>query len=235
MFTHNHEYRGLFGDLQRLYEDNIRYYQVDDQIVYPGVTSVLSFINRNKFADWRARVGTEEANRVTKKSTTRGTKFHRVCEEYLLNEDYTKLDEYNVPLIQLMFKAAKPKIDELFDNIYQIETRMSSGRLCLAGTVDLICEVGGELAVVDFKTSKEEKPEEWLEDYFVQLSAYWAMFSERTGLVPKKLVVFLVGENGDVQIVERRNVMDYLSKLQDYVTQFIQYRDADSKGNRSSN
>ncbi len=232
MFTHHHEYRGLFGELQRLYEDNIRYYQVDDTLVYPGVTSVLSFINRSKFAKWRARVGEEQANAISKQSTSRGTKFHRVAEEYLLNGDYKELDEYQVPLVQLMFNAAKPKIDELFDNIYQIETRMSSSRLCLAGTVDLICEVNGELAVVDFKTSKEEKPEEWLEDYFVQLSAYWAMFSERTGVVPKKLVVFLVGENGDVQVVERRNIMNYLKKLQDYVSQFIQYRDAITQGNR---
>ena len=86
--------------------------------------------------------------------------------------------------------------------------------------------VDGELSIVDFKTSEKEKPEEWLEDYFVQLSAYWAMFSEKTGIVPKKLVVFLVAENGDVQIVERKNIMNYLTKLQDYATQCIQYRDA---------
>ena len=102
---------------------------------------------------------------------------------------------------------------------------MYSHRLCLAGTVDLICEVDGELAIVDFKTSKKEKPEEWLEDYFVQLSAYWAMFSEQTSVVPKKLVVFLVGENGDVQIVERSNIINYLQTLQDYVGQFIRHRD----------
>ena len=83
-------------------------------------------------------------------------------------------------------------------------------------------------AVVDFKTSEKEKPEEWLEDYFVQLSAYWAMFSERTGVVPEKLVVFLVAENGDVQIVERRNIMHYLKILRNYVAQFIEYRDGRS-------
>ena len=103
---------------------------------------------------------------------------------------------------------------------------MSSHRLCLAGTVDLICEWDGELAVVDFKTSAKTKPEAWLEGYFVQLSAYWAMFSEATGVVPKKLVVFLVAENGDIQIVERRNPLDYLKTLREYVSQFIQHRDA---------
>ena len=92
--------------------------------------------------------------------------------------------------------------------------------------MDLICEVDGELSVVDFKTSATEKPEEWLEDYFVQLSAYWAMFSERTGIVPRKLVVFLVGEDGTVQIVERRNIMNYLMTLRDYVSKFVEHRDA---------
>ena len=107
---------------------------------------------------------------------------------------------------------------------------MCSHKMCLAGTVDLICDWDGELAIVDFKTSEKEKPEEWLEDYFVQLSAYWAMFAETTDVVPKKLVVFLVAENGDVQIVERTNIMDYLNTLRDYVSKFIQHRDAQSEG-----
>ena len=122
-----------------------------------------------------------------------------------------------------MFNFAKPFVDKKLNNIYQQETTMYSDKLCLAGTVDLICEVDGELAIVDFKTSKKEKPEEWLENYFVQLSAYWAMFSEKTGVVPKKLVMFLVGENGDVQIVERRNPLDYLKTLRNYVDQFVRF------------
>ena len=225
-FTQCDDYRWMFGEMKRLMEDNVRYYKVDGALSYPSVTSVISFVSRKKFADWRARVGEEEANRKTKHATTRGTRLHRVFEEYLMNGDYKSLDEYNVPLIQLMFNTAKSTLDKRLDNIYQQETNMYSSRLCLAGTVDLICEVDGELAIVDFKTSEKTKPEEWLEDYFVQLSAYWAMFSEKTGVVPKKLVVILVAENGDVQIVERRNIMDYLKTLRNYVSQFIQYRDA---------
>ena len=142
---------------------------------------------------------------------------------YLQNKDVKECEQYKRPLIQFMFNYAKPFLDSKLNNIYQQETSMYSDKLCLAGTVDLICEVDGELAIVDFKTSEKEKPEEWLEDYFVQLSAYWAMFSERTGVVPKKLVVFLVGENGDVQIVERRNPVDYLKTLRDYVNQFVRF------------
>ena len=223
MFTHCNVFRSHFGTLTRLMESGSRYYQVDDQSCYPSVTTVISHISREKFANWRAKVGEEAANKKTKHATTRGTRLHTVFENYINNEDYQSLEEYQHPLIQLMFNSAKKQLDSRLDNIYQQETTMYSDKLCLAGTVDLICEVDGELAIVDFKTSKKEKPEEWLENYFVQLSAYWAMFSEKTGVVPKKLVMFLVGENGDVQIVERRNPLDYLKTLRNYVDQFVRF------------
>jgi ATP-dependent exoDNAse (exonuclease V) beta subunit len=225
MFTQCDTYHDLFSNLSRRNIDESRYYEIEGDVIYPSVTSIISFISRKKFADWRAKVGEEAANRKTKHATTRGTRLHSLFEVYLQNGDYKTMKEYDVPLVQLMFNGAKSKLDEKLDNIYQQETTMYSSRLCMAGTVDLICEVDGELSIVDFKTSEKEKPEEWLEDYFVQLSAYWAMFSERTGVVPKKLVVFLVTESGDVQIVERRNPIHYLEILQDYACQFIRYRD----------
>ena len=225
MFNQVEEYRQMFRQLSRKNVNEVRMYECGDN-AYPSVTSIISFVSREKFASWRAKVGNAEANKICKHSTKRGTDLHTCFEKYLQNEDVKLLDEYKRPLIQYMFNFAKPYVDAKLNNIYQQETPMYSDMLCLAGTVDLICEVDGELAIVDFKTSKKEKPEEWLEDYFVQLSAYWAMFSEKTGIVPKKLVVFLVGENGDVQIVERRNIMKYPTTLQDYARQFIQHRDA---------
>ena len=222
MFTQIEEYRQMFRQLSRKNVNEVRMYECGDN-AYPSITSIISFVSREKFASWRAKVGNEEANKVTKQATSRGTDLHLCLEKYLQNEDVKSLDEYKRPLIQFMFNFAKPYVDDRLDNIYQQETTMYSDKLCLAGTVDLICEVDGELAIVDFKTSKKQKPEDWLEDYFVQLSAYWAMFSEKTGIVPKKLVVFLVGENGDVQIVERRNIMKYLIILQDYVDQFVRF------------
>ena len=225
MFNQCEEYRQLFSELNRRNIDETRYYEVGDDVIYPSITSVISFVSRKKFADWRAKVGNEEANRITKQATTRGTRLHHVLEVYLQNGDYKSLDEYQIPLIHMMFHSAKDTIDRKLNNIYHQETSMFSDKLCLAGTVDLICEVDGELSIVDFKTSKQPKPEEWLENYFVQLSAYWAMFSEKTQVVPKKLVVFLIAENGEIQIVERTNPIHYLKILQQYVSQFIQYRD----------
>ena len=226
MFEQRTEYRSLFEktSLKRVMNEGVRYYTEEGKdYAYPSVTSVISHINRDKFAGWRKRVGEEEANRVTKHATTRGTRLHLLLEHYLQNDDITGFDEYGVPLVNLMFNYVKPHLDKRLNNIYHQEEQMLSHKLCLAGTVDLICEVDGELAIVDFKTSAKAKPEKWLEGYFVQLSAYWAMYAENTGVVAKKLVVILVGENGDVQIVERRNPLDYLKTLRDYVSQFVEY------------
>ena len=226
MFTQCDTYKDKFSNLSQFLIEGVRHYGVDDQTAYPSITSVISWVNREQWASWRAKGGVEKANAKCKKATNRGTGFHSIMEEYMANNDVTTMTQYSVPLLNLMFKAAKPYLDSRLDNIYQQETRMCSKKLCLAGTVDLICEVDGELSIVDFKTSEKEKPEEWLEDYFVQLSAYWAMFTEATGVAPKKLVVFLVAENGDVQIVERKNIMDYLETLEDYVSQFVQHHNA---------
>ena len=230
MFVTLDKFRNLFQNVKRTLIDGTRYYIVEDaKVQYPSVTSVISWVNRKKWADWQSKVGLEEANRKRKHSTTRGTNFHTLTEVYLKNEDYKSCKEYQVPLVNLMFNSAKKELDNRISNIQLQEETMYSHKICLAGTVDLICDFDGELAVVDFKTAEKTKPEEWLEDYFVQLSAYWAMFSEKTGKAPKKLVVFLVAENGDVQVVERTNIMDYLNTLQDYVTQFVQHRDATIK------
>ena len=227
MFITLEKFSNLFDNVKRTLIDGVRYYVLEDEkVMYPSITSVLSWVNRKKWADWQSKVGLEEANRKRKHSTTRGTNFHTLTEIYLKNEDYKSHKAYQIPLVNLMFNSAKKDLDSRISNIHVQEGFMYSHKFGVAGTVDLICDFDGELAVVDFKTSEKTKPEEWLEDYFVQLSAYWAMFSEKTGQAPKKLVVFLVAENGDVQVVERTNIMDYLETLHDYVTQFVQHRDA---------
>lgn len=224
MFIHHNDYDNLFGKLQRIDSDSGRKYLIEGTSKsLVSVTTVLGWIAKPGIDKWKKRVGEEAANKKSRHASTRGTRLHSVVEEYLQNGDVEGLEEYKVPLIQLMFSGAKSKLAKHINNIYQQETQMFSERLGVAGTVDLICEFDGELAVVDFKTSEKIKPEKYLENYFVQLSAYWAMFSEKTGLVPKKLVVFLVTEHGEIQIVERRNIMHYLAKLRDYVNQFNEH------------
>ena len=59
--------------------DGVRYYSVPDEdelIKLVSITSVTSHYNKEIFINWRKKVGDEEANRITKAATTRGTDFH---------------------------------------------------------------------------------------------------------------------------------------------------------------
>lgn len=222
MFTHRDDYKSCFLDLQRKQIDESRYYQVDDQSLYPSVTSVISFINRAKFADWRARVGNDVANAKTKHATTRGTSLHLVLEHYIQNRDYKLLPDWERPLIQFMFNAAKWHLDTRIDNIFCQETTMFSNKLCLAGTVDLIAEIDGELAVIDFKTSKAPKPREWIEDYFVQCAAYACMLYEMKNIIVKKFVIIMTCENGDCVVYQEYDKKKYINLLSEYVGDFVE-------------
>ena len=152
-------------ELEKKETDGLRLYKLPNQEWVPSITSITSFYNREVFRAWRQRVGEEEANRVTKRATSLGTDFHEAAQAYLMNE---KLDWKNYqPLTQFMFHSVKSSLDKI-GKIHAIERTLYSEYLGLAGRVDCIAEYEGELAIIDFKTSKKIKPEEWIEQYFVQ-------------------------------------------------------------------
>ena len=161
----NFVHHNFLGDLELNKKETggIRLYNLPDGQWVPSITSVTSFYNRQIFINWRKRVGIEEANRITKRATARGTDFHEAVEVYMKNEEIN-WDDFR-PLTKFMFAHAKPYLDKI-NNVHAIERTLYSEYLGLAGRVDCIAEYEGELAVIDFKTSDKIKPEEWLEKLF---------------------------------------------------------------------
>ena len=155
---------------------------------YPSVTSVLyRMINKSNIEAWKARVGEEEANKITRRASNRGTKVHHIIEKYLRgDEEYLKdaMSDHK----ELVF-AGLSQINEKIDNIRGIELSMWSDELKIAGTTDLIADYEGELAVIDWKTATYVKKEEWLLSYILQGTAYCRMLYELYGLIPKKIVI----------------------------------------------
>ena len=131
----------------------------------------------------------------------------------------------NNPLSVRMFQSAKTTLDRI-DNIHCLETFLYSHYLGLAGRVDCIAEFDGELAVIDFKTSTKEKKEDWVEHYFVQETAYAAMFLELTGIEVKKIVTLIAVEDGSVQVFQKYNLDDYLQLLKSYIEDFVRGKNA---------
>ena len=204
-------------EVEPVNKDGVRFYKLPKtDKYYPSVTSITSFKNAAFFSKWRKQIGEDEANRITARATQRGTAFHSIAEDYINGE--LDLDKYldNNPLSVRMFQSAKDTLNRI-DNIHCLESFLYSHYLGLAGRVDCIAEFDGELAVIDFKTSTKEKKEEHIENYFVQETAYAAMFLERTGIEVKKIVTLIATEEGSIQIFQKHNLDDYLQLLKSYI------------------
>jgi len=202
--------------LSRETKDGVRLYNVEGQKLV-SITSVTSHFNKDIFVKWRKRVGDEEANRITKRSTTRGTKVHTLIENHLLNKEV----DPDTPGSKMLFLQAKDSLANI-NNIYALEKSLYSTELGVAGTVDCIAEYDGELAIIDFKTAAKPKPRDWIENYFVQAAAYACMFYERTGIPVKKLVILMTCENGEVTVYQEYDKMKYMRLLVQYIQKFVE-------------
>ena len=223
------QHHNFLGDIElnKKEVDGIRLYNLPDDQWVPSITSVTSFYNRQIFADWRKRVGIEEANRISKRATKRGTDFHEAAQCYLMNLEM-EWDQFQ-PITKIMFHHARPYLDRI-NNIHAIERTLYSEYLGLAGRVDCIGEYEGELAVIDFKTSDKIKPEKWLENYFVQEMFYASAYYEMTGIPVKKLITLMVTPGGEVKVFDKRNKDDYIKLLVRYIKEFVHHHTGTTNG-----
>ena len=203
--------------LERETIDGVRYYTLpsgNKKLV--SITSVISHYKKDFFNNWRKRVGIEEANKITKRASSRGTDTHSLIESYLLNEILPSVQVIS----EYLFKIAKPTIKRI-NNIHCLESSLYSEVLGVAGSVDTIADFDDELSVIDYKTSKEPKPIEWLEGYFVQAMFYGMAYYEMTGTQIKKLVIIMTCENGECVIYEERDLKKYMKLVIKYIKKFV--------------
>lgn len=203
-----------FPKLERVTINDQRYYvrEGDTQTPYPSVTTVLAKRSKEAIKEWRKRVGDEEAKAITARASRRGTKAHKLIEQYIQGEQL----EESMPVAYELFKQLKIIADDHIDNIKVIEGQMMSDHLRVAGTVDLIAEWNGKLAVIDWKTSLKPKYRDQIEGYFMQESAYAVMFEENTGIAISKLITIIACETGESQVFEERR--------DNWIDKFIEYR-----------
>ena len=157
--------------LKRVDSPEGRRYCTPEGKSYKSVTTLLSENEPSGLIEWRKRVGEEEANRVTNKATTRGTKIHAMCEDYIQSQQTVDPNEI-MPIDTMMFKQIKEVLDSKVNNIRAIECPLYSNHLKVAGRCDLIAEYDGVQAIIDYKTSKSMKREDWIQNYFKQAALY---------------------------------------------------------------
>jgi genome maintenance exonuclease 1 len=220
MRTFNHvKLPQLDFDLKAETTDSGRLYATPTGEKYKSITTVLSNHNKQAIMEWRERVGAEEANKISTRAANRGTKVHKICEDYINNTMNFIDDAMMMPDLKEMFFKIKPIIDEKLGDVYSQEQALYSHQLKIAGRVDLIGMWDGKLSVIDFKTSNKQKEEENIQNYFMQCTAYALMFSELTGMWIDDIVVLIATGEGEAQLFERQ-IHDYRKPLMEYIDKY---------------
>jgi hypothetical protein len=184
-------------------EDGRRYVTLDGN-AYPSVTTILSILSEESIAKWRAKVGEEEANKVSLRATTRGTAVHAIIEKYM-NNDPNYAEGYLPHVIQSL-ENLKPLLDKHVTKVYAQEVPLYSDHLQMAGTCDAVVEWDGVPTIVDWKTSRRPKKKANIGNYFMQLAAYAVMWEERTGMpIQQTRIVMDVDDFHPVMYKETRD------------------------------
>lgn len=201
-------------ELTRIEINGKRHYRLDGtDKVFPSVTTVLKGASDTRSLDaWRARVGAKEADRVSGQARNRGTSLHAIVEKFLLNDP--QYARGFMPTDLFLLKQIKPILEENVTEIYGLEFPLYSEKLNTAGTTDCLARWKRRKAVLDFKTSRREKKEEWIQDYFLQETVYAEMANELFDLGIEDIVTIILVDHSSPQIFEKK-VADYRERVID--------------------
>ena len=212
-FIHRDDFDDSFECPEIKVIDGKRFYVTPDGNSYTSITTVLAQQENLGLEAWKTKVGEKEAKRISKESMRIGTVVHQMAEFYLSNyiiklknEDKKIVDTFN----RLRFLLGN------INNIVGLEVPLCSDLLRVAGTTDCIAEYNGQLSIIDFKTSRRPKKEEWIDDYYMQTFAYKLMFEEMTGIEIQQIVILVACvESFDVQVFKKpaKDADEWLEKL----------------------
>ena len=137
----------------------------------PSVTTILAKTKDQSYlTNWKKKVGHEEAERIKNLSSKRGTAMHKFLEKHIQSsgyDDLTEIGQQAKPMAQKIIERGLIPISEYYGSEIMVHYPG-----LYAGSTDLVCMHNDLEAIVDFKQSNRPKKQEWIEDYFLQISAY---------------------------------------------------------------
>lgn len=189
------------AELETVTINGKRHYALPDGTHLKSVTTVLSEkLDKTALLEWKKRVGEEEAQRISTQAARRGTAVHTLAENYVLNQE-NYIPPNTMPINIESFKPIKKVLDNHVDNILGVELPLWSKALGCAGRTDLVAEYDNKVSIIDFKTSRRLKKEDWIESYFLQSTIYSMMFERIYSIaVPQIVIVLTVDDEFDAQI-----------------------------------
>ena len=180
-------------DAKQITMPDSRYYRRNGDY-YPSVTYVLGYYPKGKyFEDWLKKVG-YSSEYIVKKAGEEGTQVHEMIESYLNGEELNFLGPHGRPLyhpdVWQMFLRFVDWWEEYNPTLIETEVHLFSDELKVAGTCDMVCEIDGELWIIDFKTSNNLQT-----TYDLQAAVYGQMYKECFGKEPNRYGILWLKSN----------------------------------------
>ena len=187
LITNKYDYK----ELKRQHIDGKRLYACPDGNAVASVTTILDATkDKSHLIAWRKRVGTEKAKEITTEAAGVGTRMHKYLEDYVESGEWAKPGS-NPYAKQAHNMASQIKENVMSDiEIWGSEVQLYHPKI-YAGTTDLVGTYKGQPAIMDFKQTNKPKKKEWVEDYYLQLTAYALAHNELYGTDIKEGHVFM--------------------------------------------
>lgn len=178
---------------------------------YPGVTKVLSATKDNTGLDaWRARVGNEEADRIVRESQAIGTSLDKMFNESLLSDTFEESLYKDEPGFTLYWQL-KPYLARV--KPVAVQMKVWSDHMKMMGYLDCLGLYDDTLTLIDCKNSKREKKEEYLEDYYLQCTAYSMMLYEMLGIKIKQMALFIARRDSPFPQIVVRDIKPWVPEV----------------------
>lgn len=206
-----------------------RRYATPDGNKLPSVTTILSATQSEEkklvLQNWRNRVGHAKAQEITTEAAGRGTRMHKFLEDWIKTGELSASGS-NPYSIQ-SHKMAQSIIAQGLHNCTEFwgtEVPLYFPSV-YAGTTDLVGVHDGSESIMDHKQTNKPKKREWIDDYFIQLTAYATAHNELHGTKIRKGVIFMCDPNSVYQefIIEGNEFdkyqQEWYKKLEQYYMQ----------------
>ena len=178
LITERYDYK----EIKRKQIDGKRLYACPDGNAVASVTTILDKTkDKSHLIAWRKRVGEAKAQEIVTEAASVGTRMHK----YL--EDYIEFGEWPTPGSNPYAQQAHQMAEQVRDNAMNDVDEIWGSEINLyhpkiyAGTTDLVGQYKGQPAIMDFKQTNKPKKAEWVEDYYLQLTAYALAHNEVFG------------------------------------------------------
>ena len=180
-----------YQEIKKKSVEGKRLYACPDGNAVASVTTILDATkDKTHLIAWRKRVGEQKAKEVVTEASGVGTRMHKYLEDYVESGNWGKPGSN--PYAKQAHNMAKQIKDNVMDHveIWGSEVQLYHPKI-YAGTTDLVGTNKGQPAIMDFKQTNKPKKEEWVEDYYLQLTAYALAHNELYGTDIKEGHVFM--------------------------------------------